>query len=64
MTDDAQRACAHLPLSCMGGWCAVRDNCRHHQRDDRSHPVDRLCEPKTHDAFEPLRFARPLLEAA
>ena len=63
--------------SCMGGWCAVRENCRHYHalwRDGRDRPVERLCEtvkpnavyrPDPHDAFEPVRESYiPIREAA
>ncbi len=29
--------------SCMGGWCRHRNGCALHLRDDRRHPVERLC---------------------
>jgi hypothetical protein len=31
-------------LSCMGGWCKLRDKCARHHAIDRRRPVDRLCE--------------------
>jgi len=30
--------------SCMGGWCRHRNQCELHTKDDRSVPVERLCE--------------------
>lgn len=32
-------------LSCMGGWCALRDHCRHYHAADRTTPSERLCRP-------------------
>lgn len=65
-----------MKVSCMGGWCAVRDNCRHYHalwRDGRDRPIERLCEPvkpgihpsQRNDAFEPFveRYI-PIKEAA
>jgi hypothetical protein len=45
-----------LTTACMGGFCAVRENCRHYVADGvaRLRPVERLCEPKTHTAFSPV----------
>lgn len=54
-----------MTISCMGGFCSCRDRCKHHQQEDRSHPIERLCEPKQHDAFEPVvRAVIPIKEAA
>ncbi len=41
--------------ACMGGWCAVRENCKyfHVNSPARLSPVERLCEPKTHSFFHP-----------
>lgn len=33
------------PRACMGGWCALRDRCPHHNEADRSNPAERLCLP-------------------
>lgn len=44
--------------ACMGGWCTRRDRCRNHAQDDRSFVVERLCEPGTDDAFEPIPLVR------
>jgi len=54
-----------MVISCMGGgWCGKRDQCARHLANDRSRPVERLCEPGQFDAFErikpdpaPIRFA-------
>lgn len=53
-----------MAAACMGGWCAVRDRCKHHQAENRSKPTERLCEPGTHDAFEPIQRFIPIKEAA
>jgi hypothetical protein len=51
--------------ACMGGWCAVRDRCTYYQAQDRRYPIERLCEPKQHDAFEPVHhLIIPIKEAA
>lgn len=51
-------------LSCLGGWCLRRTDCARHLANDRSRPVERLCEPGLYDAFQqikpdpaPIRFA-------
>ena len=50
-------------ISCMGGFCPIRDRCRHHVTEDRSLPIERLCEPRQHDAFEPMaRVVIPIKE--
>lgn len=56
--------------ACMGGFCAVRENCKHFNVGwpQRARPIERLCEPATHsafhteqhDAFEP-QMPRPIL---
>lgn len=51
--------CAFPPVSCMGGFCSLRDACKHHLAADRRIPVDRMCEPKQSDAFEPIYLVRP-----
>ena len=51
-------------FSCMGGWCTWRDRCAYFQTQDRRYPIERLCEPKQHDAFESLRAVIPIKEAA
>lgn len=43
-----------MSVECMGGWCTLRDVCRHHQSDRRV-VVERLCEPGTLAAFSPTR---------
>ena len=35
MTEDLQ--------PCLGGWCAKREKCPHHQAEDRRAPAERLC---------------------
>ena len=30
---------------CLGGWCAKREKCPHHQTEDRRNPAERLCPP-------------------
>jgi hypothetical protein len=45
-------------LSCMGGWCHLRDKCRHHAPNPHQPVLERLCEPKRADAFEPLVLVR------
>lgn len=50
-------------ISCMGGFqCPQRDKCKHHQTDNRAHPVERLCESGQTDAYEPIAFAAALRE--
>jgi hypothetical protein len=39
---DTIRTAAAVP-ACMGGWCRHRNGCALHLRDDRRHPVERLC---------------------
>lgn len=29
--------------ACMGGFCAARERCPHHNTEDRSNPFERLC---------------------
>lgn len=43
-----------MSAECMGGWCTLRDLCRHYQSDRRVR-VERLCEAGTLDAFSPTR---------
>lgn len=43
-----------MTTACMGGWCSVRERCKHYQAEDRRHPIERLCEPDTHTAFRPM----------
>lgn len=62
--------------ACMGGKCAVRENCKHYHVEGpgRLSPIERLCEPATHsffqtephDAFEVRRMPPviPIAEAA
>lgn len=51
--------------ACMGGWCAVRDRCYHHQQGDRAHPVERMCETLGRSYFRPVVvYRRPIPEAA
>lgn len=60
--------------ACLGGWCAVRENFKHYHVEGplRLRPIERLCEPATHtafqsvphDAFESARNAIPIAEAA
>lgn len=47
-----------MAASCMGGWCSLRENCRHYHAEGaaRLRPMDRLCEAGTRDAFEPIFF--------
>ncbi len=45
--------------TCLGGWCHLRDKCRYHEPKPGQPFVERLCEPKTFDAFEPLVVTRP-----
>lgn len=40
--------------ACMGGWCTKRDHCANYHADDRSNPVERLCEPGA-DVHTPIR---------
>jgi hypothetical protein len=40
--------------TCMGGWCHLRDKCRHHAPNRHRPVVERLCEDGKSDAFEPL----------
>lgn len=49
-----------MTISCMGGgWCDRREACKHYQSVDRRFPIERLCEPKQHDAYEPVFIAKP-----
>lgn len=43
-----------MTTPCMGGWCAVRDNCKHYHSESRAKPIERLCEAATHTAFRPV----------
>jgi hypothetical protein len=44
-------------VSCMGGFCSRRDQCRLYWADGR-YVSERLCEHGTADAFEPIRVVR------
>lgn len=49
--------CAFPPrAACMGGWCNVRDLCRHYRPGQAACRVEpeNLCEPGTLRAFSPL----------
>lgn len=41
-----------MTTACMGGWCAVRENCKHYHASTWAKPIERLCEPVTHTAFQ------------
>jgi hypothetical protein len=45
-------------MSCMGGWCHLRDKCRHHAPNPHQPVLERLCERGDFDAFEPLIVTR------
>lgn len=47
---------ASLP-PCMGGWCAIRENCTRYHIQTNREPAERLCEAGTHSAFMPIRPA-------
>lgn len=32
-----------MSISCMGGFCASRDQCKHYHECDSEDPVERLC---------------------
>lgn len=40
-----------MTTSCLGGWCAKRDTCKHYI-DTTGQPIERLCEPGQHDAYQ------------
>jgi hypothetical protein len=43
--------------ACMGGFCGLRESCRHYTTDDRRDPAERLCEPgQDGEAIEVRRF--------
>lgn len=44
-------------VSCMGGYCPRRDQCRLYWADGR-YIAERLCEAGASDAFEPIRVVR------
>lgn len=46
-----------IVLRCMGGWCLVRESCRHYHSDTWRKPVERACEPGETNLFAPLRRA-------
>ncbi len=46
-------------MSCMGGWCHLRDKCKNHAPNPHQPTFERLCEKGDFDAFEPLVFTRP-----
>jgi len=37
----------------MGGWCPVREGCRHYHADSYRQPADHLCTHGTHDCWAP-----------
>lgn len=45
-----------MTAACMGGWCMVRERCKHYHVENvvRLRPVERLCEPELHTAFRPV----------
>lgn len=46
-----------MTTACMGGWCPVRDNCRHHLVEGAARqrePEERLCDPGTLTDFSPI----------
>ncbi len=49
-------------MSCMGGWCHLRDKCLHHAPNQHQPVFERLCESGTTDAFSPLVVIRPIDE--
>lgn len=59
-----------MTTACMGGWCSVRENCKHYQSPNNARPIERLCEPATHSFFRPQphdayeRRVIPIKEAA
>lgn len=48
--------------ACMGGWCAIRERCTRYTAP--GHAVERLCEPKQHNAFRPLKPVIRIKDAA
>jgi hypothetical protein len=32
-------------VACLGGWCRIREACRHYRAADRREPAERLCAP-------------------
>jgi hypothetical protein len=49
-------------VSCMGGFCALRDHCRHYHSQWRSQPSERLCIPG-HDGKSDVVFVQILRPA-
>lgn len=47
-------------ISCMGGWCHIRDTCRRHTMEIRSLPIERLCEQGETDAYEMIETMKNL----
>jgi hypothetical protein len=39
-------------VTCMGGWCRVRENCARYEPKGGAIPIERLCEAGMTDAFE------------
>lgn len=44
-----------MTTACMGGWCPQRGHCAHFHAEDRSQPVERLCE-KGREVVTPVRM--------
>lgn len=49
-------------VSCMGGWCTKRDTCSLHLKEDRSEPVERLCDKGKADSYEPIKAVHNIWE--
>lgn len=52
------KGCQVSRVSCMGGWCGVRDKCALHVTNDRSKPAERMCRKGDTESFEPIRVIR------
>ena len=51
-----------MSRACAGGWCPIRDRCQRHQQENRWSPIERACQPKQSDQYEPLRAVIPIKE--
>lgn len=43
-------------IACMGGFCPVRQSCRHYHTDTWTPPAERLCTQGTHDCWAPMSW--------
>ena len=64
---DAKAAGPSSVKPCMGGFCQLRDKCRHHVAPmNRDNPAERLCEMGQERVmfFKPLQSESPVKETA